>query len=124
VLSCAVPRRAVLCCAGLVFSCLVLWVQGKRVTSSMAPTIVLYPDGSPFFAVGLPGGIRIFTSVLQAVINVIDHKMTPQQAVSRQLQQAGSRQPRRGTTYLVVPSSPSSTSADRHSLLLLLLLLT
>ena len=54
----------------------------------MAPTIVLYPDGSPFFAVGLPGGIRIFTSVLQAVINVIDHKMTPQQAVSRQLQQA------------------------------------
>lgn len=28
---------------------------GKRVTSSMAPTIVLYPDGSPFFAVGLPG---------------------------------------------------------------------
>ena len=89
----------------------------------MAPTIVLYPDGSPFFAVGLPGGIRIFTSVLQAVINVIDHKMTPQQAVSRQLQQAGSRQPPRGTTYLVVPSSPSSTSADRHSLLLLLLLL-
>lgn len=54
---------------------------GKRVTSSMAPTIVLYPDGSPFFAVGLPGGIRIFTSVLQAVMNVIDHKMTPQQAV-------------------------------------------
>jgi len=55
--------------------------RGKRVTSSMAPTIVLYPDGSPFFAVGLPGGIRIFTSVLQAVINVIDHKMSPQQAV-------------------------------------------
>ena len=24
---------------------------GKRVTSSMAPTIVLHPDGSPFFAV-------------------------------------------------------------------------
>ena len=31
--------------------------------------------------VGLPGGIRIFTSVLQAVINVIDHKMSPQEAV-------------------------------------------
>lgn len=47
----------------------------------MAPTVVLYPDGSPYFAVGLPGGIRIFTSVLQAIINVIDHKMSPQQAV-------------------------------------------
>jgi gamma-glutamyltranspeptidase/glutathione hydrolase len=54
---------------------------GKRVTSSMAPTIVLCPDGRPFCALGLPGGIRIFTSVLQALINVIDHKMSPQAAV-------------------------------------------
>eukprot|EP01052_Picozoa_sp_SAG31_P019121 SAG31_NODE_1383_length_8578_cov_3.660573_6_plen_81_part_00 len=38
-------------------------------------------SGSPYFAVGLPGGIRIFTSVLQAVLNVIDHGMSPQQAV-------------------------------------------
>ena len=53
---------------------------GKRMTSSMAPTIVL-KDGIPEFAVGLPGGVRIFTSVLQAVINVIDHGMTPQEAV-------------------------------------------
>merc|ERR550514_2464862 len=54
---------------------------GKRVTSSMAPTIVLHPDGSPFFAVGLPGGVRIFPSVFQAIVNVIDHGMTAQQAV-------------------------------------------
>ena len=31
--------------------------------------------------VTVPGGIRIFTSVLQAVVNIIDHGMSPQQAV-------------------------------------------
>ena len=53
---------------------------GKRVTSSMAPTIVLR-DGKPAWALGLPGGVRIFTSVLQAVVNLIDHRMTLQAAV-------------------------------------------
>jgi gamma-glutamyltranspeptidase/glutathione hydrolase len=53
---------------------------GKRVTSSMAPMIVMR-DGQPEFALGLPGGVRIFTSVLQAIVNIIDHKMTPQEAV-------------------------------------------
>jgi gamma-glutamyltranspeptidase/glutathione hydrolase len=53
---------------------------GKRVTSSMAPTIVLR-DGKPAFALGLPGGLRIFPSAMQAVINLIDHGMTLQQAV-------------------------------------------
>jgi gamma-glutamyltranspeptidase/glutathione hydrolase len=38
-------------------------------------------DGHPEFAVGLPGGVRIFTSVLQAIVNLIDHKMTAQEAV-------------------------------------------
>jgi len=53
---------------------------GKRVTSSMAPTIVLR-DGIPEFALGLPGGVRIFTSVLQAIVNLIDHRMSAQEAV-------------------------------------------
>ena len=53
---------------------------GKRVTSSMAPTIVLR-DGKPAWALGLPGGVRIFTSVLQAVVNLIDHRMALQEAV-------------------------------------------
>jgi gamma-glutamyltranspeptidase/glutathione hydrolase len=53
---------------------------GKRVTSSMAPTIVLR-DGRPVWALGLPGGVRIFTSVFQAVVNLIDHGMTLQEAV-------------------------------------------
>ncbi len=53
---------------------------GKRVTSSMAPMIVMR-DGLPEFAVGLPGGVRIFTTVLQAIVNIIDHQMTAQEAV-------------------------------------------
>jgi gamma-glutamyltranspeptidase/glutathione hydrolase len=53
---------------------------GKRVTTSMAPTIVL-KDGKPCWALGLPGGKRIFPSVMQAIVNLIDHGMTPQEAV-------------------------------------------
>lgn len=53
---------------------------GKRMTSSMAPTMV-FGDGRPVLALGLPGGVRIFTSVLQALVNVIDHGMTLQEAV-------------------------------------------
>lgn len=53
---------------------------GKRVTSSMSPVIVLR-DGKPVYALGLPGGLRIFTSVMQALINLIDHGMTLSEAV-------------------------------------------
>ncbi|MCM5570401.1 gamma-glutamyltransferase [Burkholderiaceae bacterium FT117] len=53
---------------------------GKRVTTSTAPTIVLR-DGRPRYVLGLPGGLRIFGSVMQALVNLIDHGMTMQQAV-------------------------------------------
>jgi len=53
---------------------------GKRILSSMSPTIVLR-DGAPFMALGTPGGKRIFPAVAQGIINVIDHGMTLQEAV-------------------------------------------
>ena len=53
---------------------------GKRMTSSMAPTMLLR-DGRPWLALGLPGGVRIFASVLQAIVNVVDHGMSLQEAV-------------------------------------------
>ena len=53
---------------------------GKRVTSSMSPVIVLH-DGKPAFALGLPGGLRIFPAVMQALSNLIDHGMSVQEAV-------------------------------------------
>ena len=53
---------------------------GKRITSSMSPVIVL-KDGKPRYALGLPGGLRIFPSVMQAISNLIDHGMSVQEAV-------------------------------------------
>ena len=53
---------------------------GKRMVSSMSPTIVM-KDGKPLIALGTPGATRIFPSVLQAIVNVIDHGMSLQEAV-------------------------------------------
>ena len=47
---------------------------GKRPLSSMTPVIV-FADGEPWFATGSPGGSRIISSVLQVVVNAIDHGM-------------------------------------------------
>lgn len=53
---------------------------GKRMLSSMTPTIV-EKDGELFMVVGTPGGTTIITSVFQTILNVIDHNMTMQEAV-------------------------------------------
>ena len=53
---------------------------GKRMLSSMTPTIVLR-DGSPFLCIGTPGGTRIFPAICQALINIMDFGMSVQQAV-------------------------------------------
>jgi gamma-glutamyltranspeptidase/glutathione hydrolase len=53
---------------------------GKRVYTSMAPTIVMQAD-HPCFALGLPGGLRIFPSAFQALLNLIDHRMPLQAAL-------------------------------------------
>ncbi|RAP33711.1 gamma-glutamyltransferase [Candidatus Marinamargulisbacteria bacterium SCGC AG-410-N11] len=46
----------------------------KRMLSSMTPTIVL-KEGRPYLATGSPGGSRIITTVLQVIVNLIDHQM-------------------------------------------------
>ncbi len=53
---------------------------GKRVTTSMAPMIVLR-DGKPAYALGMPGGLRIFGCVMQGMLNLVDHGMSLQEAV-------------------------------------------
>lgn len=47
---------------------------GKRPLSSITPTILLKGQ-KPFLATGSPGGSRIITTVLQIIMNVVDHKM-------------------------------------------------
>jgi gamma-glutamyltranspeptidase / glutathione hydrolase len=54
---------------------------GKRPLSSMSPTIVMR-DGRVFLVTGTPGGSRIITTVLQVVLNVIDHQMNIAEAVA------------------------------------------
>lgn len=54
---------------------------GKRMLSTMTPTIVL-KKGKPFLLLGGRGGSRIATSVAQALINVVDYGMGIREAVS------------------------------------------
>ncbi len=53
----------------------------KRMLSSMSPTIIRR-DGKNYLVTGSPGGSRIITTTLQVVLNVIDHNMNIQSAVS------------------------------------------
>lgn len=54
---------------------------GKRMLSSMTPTIVT-KHGKLFMVVGTPGGSTIITSVFQTILNVIEYDMTMQEAVT------------------------------------------
>ena len=55
---------------------------GKRMLSSMSPTLVLDPQGRPFMAIGSPGATRIITTLAQVISNVIDRGMPIQAAIS------------------------------------------
>ncbi len=55
---------------------------GKRMLSSMTPTLVL-KDKKPYIVIGTPGGTTIPTSVYQALINVIDFNMTVGDAIDK-----------------------------------------
>ena len=52
----------------------------KRPLSAMTPTVVL-KDGQLLLVLGSPGGPTIINTVLQTILNVIDYKMTIQEAV-------------------------------------------
>ncbi|RWN50108.1 gamma-glutamyltransferase [Mesorhizobium sp.] len=52
----------------------------KTPLSSMSPTIVA-KDGKPFMVIGSPGGSRIITITLAAIVNVVDHSMNIQEAI-------------------------------------------
>ncbi len=52
----------------------------KRMLSSMTPTIVA-KDEKPLLVIGSPGGRTIINTVLQVIINTIDHKMNIAEAI-------------------------------------------
>jgi gamma-glutamyltranspeptidase/glutathione hydrolase len=57
-----------------------LVAPGKRMLSSMTPTIVR-KDGKPYLVTGSPGGRTIINTVLCILVNTIDYSMTATEAV-------------------------------------------
>jgi gamma-glutamyltranspeptidase / glutathione hydrolase len=57
-------------------------VPGKRMLSSMTPTIVL-KDNKPYFVVGTPGGTTITTSVFQSLVNALEFEMSTEDVVNK-----------------------------------------
>ncbi len=57
-----------------------LVAPGKRMLSSMSPTIVA-KDGKPVLVIGSPGGRTIINTTLQVILNVIDHGMNVAEAI-------------------------------------------
>ncbi len=53
---------------------------GKRMLSSMTPTLVL-KDGKPYIVVGTPGGTTIPTQVFQTLVNILEFNMSTEDAV-------------------------------------------
>ncbi|MCE1189491.1 MAG: gamma-glutamyltransferase family protein [Ignavibacteria bacterium] len=49
---------------------------GKRPRSSISPTIILDKEGKPWIAIGSPGAGRIIPTVAQLIMNIIDFKMS------------------------------------------------
>jgi len=55
-------------------------MPGKRMLSSMTPTIVL-KNNKPFIVAGTPGGTTITTSVFQTLVNILEFGMSTEDAV-------------------------------------------
>ncbi|WP_309716218.1 gamma-glutamyltransferase [Armatimonas sp.] len=72
----------------------------KRPLSSMTPTFVTAPDGALKLIIGSPGGPTIINTVLQVILNVVDHQMPIAEAIAA---------PRVHHQWL-----PDEIGADRH----------
>lgn len=57
-------------------------VPGKRMLSSMTPTLLL-KNNKPYVVVGTPGGTTIPTSVYQAIVNLVDFNMNADDAINK-----------------------------------------
>ena len=55
---------------------------GKRMLSSMSPTIVM-KEGKPYLVLGTPGGTTIPTSVFQTLINILEFGLSTEDAVNK-----------------------------------------
>src|SRR5947208_16059353 len=56
---------------------------GTRLTSMMAPSLVLEPAGRPRLVVGSAGSVRLRGAIMQIVINVVGHGLQVREAIDR-----------------------------------------
>ena len=77
----------------------------KRPRSSMTPMMIFTPDGEPLIAFGSPGGATIINTVLNTTLNLIDHKMTLQDAIDAPRMSITST----GSTISMEPGFPQAT---------------
>ena len=53
---------------------------GRRPVSSMGP-LIMTKDGLPFLVLGSPGGLRIFPTLAQIIVNIVDFGMDLDEAI-------------------------------------------
>jgi gamma-glutamyltranspeptidase/glutathione hydrolase len=58
-------------------------LPGRRLTSMMAPSIVLEPDGRPRLVVGSAGSVRLRNAIFQIVVDVLGHGEGIREAIDR-----------------------------------------
>ena len=81
------------------------WREGVRLSSMMAPTIIMQPDGT-VTALGTGGSNRIRTAILQVAVNLLDHGMSLEAAV-----EAPRLHVERGDTLSFEPGLPESVES-------------
>jgi gamma-glutamyltranspeptidase/glutathione hydrolase len=82
------------------------WREGTRLSSMMAPTIILEPNGT-VTALGTGGSNRIRTAILQVAINLLDHGMSLADAV-----EAPRLHVEKGGTVSYEPGLPGDVEAE------------
>jgi len=91
-------------------------VPGKRMLSTMTPTIVLDKDGKVLLVTGTPGGGRIINVVLQILVNVIDHNMNIAEATHQARIHQGWRAQRLGIETGMNPEVISVLKTMGHTI--------
>ncbi len=89
---------------------------GKRVVSTMTPTMVFDPDGELFLVTGTPGGSRIHNVILQLIVNTVDYGMNIAEATHAPRIYQAWRQPQLGVERGVAADSLRLLEAMGHEI--------
>jgi gamma-glutamyltranspeptidase/glutathione hydrolase len=89
---------------------------GKRMLSTMTPTIVLDETGKVLLVTGTPGGSYIINVILQVLVNVLDHGMNIAEATHRPRLYQGWNQPLLGLEGGFSPDVIAALEAKGHQI--------